>query len=148
MNVSLQAVTKRNYQAVCKLKVKKSQRHFLSPNIQTIVESKFDKSTTTRAIYLDKKVVGLLLWEQETRKKISIWRFMIDKKYQKKGIGRIALELAIDELKQCKQTKRIQIGYSPANVVARDLYAQLGFVETGMCEDNEDMLAIMHVAKR
>ena len=42
---------------------------------------------------------------------------MVDKKYQNRGIGRKALQLAIDEIKQTEGLKRIGIYYNPHNPV-------------------------------
>ncbi|WP_445322373.1 GNAT family N-acetyltransferase [Paenibacillus sp. IHBB 10380] len=49
---------------------------------------------------LDGKPVGFFMWVPETKRRISIWRFMVDQNYQYKGIGRKALLLALDEIKQ------------------------------------------------
>ena len=68
---------------------------------------------------------------------------MIDQKFQQKGIGRKALTLALDEIKQVKGIEIIEICYDPENPVAKDFYSKFGFVEIGMDEDDEDMLAII-----
>ncbi|WP_255619205.1 hypothetical protein [Photorhabdus antumapuensis] len=41
--------------------------------------------------------------------------------------------------------KEIEICYKPKNPVARNFYASFGFVEVGMDEENEDMLAIINI---
>ncbi|KKE82561.1 hypothetical protein N481_25480 [Pseudoalteromonas luteoviolacea S4047-1] len=87
------------------------------------------------------------MWVQESNKRISIWRFMVDKKYQQKGIGRKALNLALDEIKQAPDIREIEICYDPANPVAKEFYSSFGFVEIGMDEDGEDMLAVIELTK-
>jgi len=68
---------------------------------------------------------------------------MIDKKYQQKGIGRTALNLALNEIKKSPKLKEIEICYNPQNPVAKIFYSSFGFVEIGMSNDGEDMLAII-----
>jgi len=68
---------------------------------------------------------------------------MIDKKYQQKGIGRTALSLALNEIKKSPKLKEIEICYNPQNPVAKIFYSSFGFVEIGMSNDGEDMLAII-----
>ncbi len=68
---------------------------------------------------------------------------MVDAKHQNKGIGRVALKLAIEEIKQAPNLKQIEICYNPTNPVAKSFYSQFGFGEVGMDEDGEDMLAII-----
>ncbi len=53
---------------------------------------------------------------------------MVDQNYQNKGIGRKALQLALDEIKRTDGLEEIEICYNPNNPVAKDFYASFGFV--------------------
>lgn len=85
------------------------------------------------------------MWVPETKRRISIWRFMVDQNYQNKGIGRKAMLLALDEIKRTDGLEEIEICYNPNNPVAKDFYASFGFVEVGMDQEDEDILAIIKV---
>ena len=145
LNVSLQQVTKNNYEQVCDLDVSKEQEDYVACNMWSLVESMFNEGYETRAIYLDNKPVGFFMWVKESRTKVSIWRFMIDHKHQKNGIGRQALNLALAEIKQLANIHEIEICYNPKNPVAKEFYSSFGFIEVGMDEDNEDMLAVITI---
>jgi diamine N-acetyltransferase len=145
LEVSLCQVTKENYEDVCELDVTKEQEEYVACNMWSLVESMFNDGHETRAIYLEKEPVGFFMWVKESLTKVSIWRFMIDHKHQKNGIGRKALELALAEIKQVTDLKEIEICYNPENPVAKEFYSSLGFVEVGMDEDNEDMLAVITI---
>jgi diamine N-acetyltransferase len=67
------------------------------------------KRYVTRAIYTDGDVVVCFMWVQETSEKISIWRFMVDQKFQNKGVGRRTLHLALNEIKLAKNLREIEI---------------------------------------
>ena len=145
MEVSLRNVTKENYEDVCELDVTKEQQDYVACNMWSLVESQYNEGYETRAIYVKDEPVGFIMWVQESTSKISIWRFMVDKKHQQKSIGRIALNLALIEIKKVSDLKEIEICYNPENPVAKEFYASFGFSEVGMDEDNEDMLAVIQL---
>ncbi|WP_371363755.1 Spermine/spermidine acetyltransferase [Sporomusa rhizae] len=145
MNITLTDVNKSNYEDVCDLSVAENQYEYVAENMWSLVESKFNTSYQTRAICLDGKPVGFFMWVPETKQRISIWRFMVDQNYQNKGIGRNALLLAIDEIKRTDGLEEIEICYNPNNPVAKDFYATFGFVEVGMDQEGNDVLAIIKI---
>ena len=145
MEVSLRNVTKENYEDVCELDVTKEQQDYVACNMWSLVESQYNEGYETRAIYVKDEPVGFIMWVQESTSKISIWRFMVDKKHQQKSIGRIALNLALIEIQKVSDLKEIEICYNPENPVAKEFYSSFGFSEVGMDEDNEDMLAVIQL---
>lgn len=145
MNITLQEITRENYEDICDLEVADDQKKHLSSNIESLLESKFYESLTPRAIYWEDKPVGFIMGERTSEAMIQIYRFMIDVDYQKKGIGRAALELVIDEVKQLDGITHIQICYHPDNIVAKRLYSKIGFEEVGMDKSGIDMLAVKSV---
>jgi len=144
VKVSLHPVTKENYENVCNLEVRKDQEDFVAENTWSLVECLYE-GHVSRAICVGDDIVGFFMWVQETSEKISIWRFMIDQKFQNKGIGRKALNLALNEIKLVENIREIEICYNPQNPVAKDFYSSFGFNEVGMDEDNEDMLAVISI---
>lgn len=146
MKITLEAITQCNYQAVCELEVSEAQKYFVASNLWSIVESMFHPEYVARAICLDQVPVGLLMWVPETPQKISIWRFMVGQQHQQQGIGRVALNLALAEIRQTAGLCQIEICYAPENPVAKDFYASFGFVEIGMDAEDEEMLAIIQLA--
>ncbi|EGM79031.1 acetyltransferase, ribosomal protein N-acetylase [Rheinheimera sp. A13L] len=145
MQVSLEQVTKENYEAVCDLDVTEDQQDYVASSMWSLVEAMFNEGYETRAICLYERPVGFLMWVKESSEKVSIWRFMVDQHHQQQGIGRIALNLAVEQIKQSPGLQQIEICYNPENPVARDFYASFGFVEVGMDEEGEDMLAVIQL---
>ena len=143
MNISLREVSQENYEAVCDLEVTTEQEPYVACNMWSLVEAAYNDGHTCRAIYLAQQPVGFFMWVKETAQLISIWRFMVDKQYQQQGIGRQAMALALAEIEQDTDIKQIEICYNPNNPVAKNFYASFGFVEQGLDEDNEDMLALI-----
>lgn len=146
MDLSLRAVTKDNYEAVCELNVTEAQKQYVASNLWSLVEAAFNDGYQTRAIYLHDEPVGFFMWVYEHADKISIWRFMIAQKFQRKNIGRTALQMLLTELKAIKGLTEIEICYYPQNPVAKDFYASFGFVEVGLDDEGDDMLAVLPLA--
>lgn len=68
----------------------------------------------------------------------SIWRLMIDKRFQRRGLGRQTLDAAIDLIRTFPfgPAEKVWLSYEPENTRARGIYRKFGFVENGeMCGD-------------
>lgn len=61
---------------------------------------------------------------------------MVDAEYQKQGIGKAALELALNEISK-NNCRYINILYSPKNSIAARLYEKSGFQQVGIAEDGD-----------
>lgn len=144
MDITLREVTKDNYEAVCELHIPAEQQEHLAPNVVSLVEAHYE-GHQARAIYLADEPVGFMMGGFESEGQISIWRFMVALEHQKKGIGRKALELAIQEISAIDGITKIGICYSLDNAVAKSLYASIGFRETGLNEHGNEMLAVIEL---
>ena len=145
MKISLEEINQSNYEAICDLDVTKEQEDYVACNMWSLVEAHYNSGYTCKAIYENDQPVGFLMWVLEAESKISIWRFMVDQNHQKKGIGREALKMALEEIAVYPAIKEIEICYNPKNPVAKGFYSSFGFNEIGMHEDGEDMIALIKI---
>lgn len=69
---------------------------------------------------------------------------MIDKKYQNRGYGKQAVELALKFIRifPCGKADCCWLSYEPENAAAESLYASFGFIETGE-KDGEEQIAVL-----
>ena len=68
----------------------------------------------------------------------SLYRFMIDRKHQRKGYGRAAVQALVDLIrKQDRSVRRITVCYEPENIGSKTMFGKFGFKEIGLDEDNE-----------
>jgi Acetyltransferases len=106
-------------------------------------------------IYSDETLVGFLMigygaddeWENPpeiAKGNYSIWRLMIDRRFQGKGYGKRAVELALEIIrtKPCGDAGYCYLSYEPENRRAKELYRSLGFEETGEL-DEEELIAVL-----
>ena len=137
--VELRAITKDNIEECLNLSVADSQKGFVSSNSHSLAQAWVYYNTAFPfAIYADNIMVGfIMLGYYEAKNYYTLWKFMIDTKYQNKGYGRIALNLGIDYLVNRFNIKEVYTAYEINNSVAKKLYTSFGFRETGEVVGNE-----------
>lgn len=70
------------------------------------------------------------------------WSYFIDLKYQGKGYGKSAAELAINILKTANQNKTIKLAAEKNNTKAHKLYSSLGFSKSSEM-DGDDIVFVL-----
>lgn len=157
--IELKKINKNNIGEILKLEVFDSQRNFVATNTSSIIEAYIaiteNNHVFTLGIYNDNTPIGFLMIgfdvnsDDEDAPKIAkgnynIWRLMIDKKFQGKGFGKKAMDLALEFINTfpCGIAKYCWLSYESDNDVARELYKSVGFVETGE-KDGEEIVAIL-----
>ena len=142
MNVKLMKIVENNFDDVIELELEKEQAKNLPSNVYSIAESTLSPLFHPRAICLDETVVGFLMYQfgkigDFDEDECTIWRFMIDRKHQNTGIGKIAMGLVLEEIKKHERCKLVDIYYDPTNLAAKKLYARYGFKEVGYRDDGD-----------
>lgn len=109
---------------------------YIATNSYTISEASLNNHLNyVRVISLkDKNItknkqtyIGLFYFIPINKHKILIQRFMIDKKYQNKGMGKLAFKKLLDYLKKHWDVKKIEL--STNNPKAKEMYTQFGFTK-------------------
>ena len=132
-NVKIVELNAENWYDCCKLEVSTEQKEYLEPNAVSIAQSKFEPTLKPYAIYFKDIVVGFLMYNsvQEELDGYWVYRIMVDKKFQGKGIVKAATKLMISEMVKLPNSKKIVVGYHPENLGAHNLYSSLGFIDNG-----------------
>ena len=155
-NIHLEKINWDNYSKVLKLRVTKEQEDYVASNRASLIHAFIDLSNGIPvyafAIKNGKTVVGFIQilfdndwtgYEREdwinsdTYKSYEgkpyyyIWRFMIDKKYQKRGYGKEAFKQILDYIKTFPSgnAEYVLLSYEQSNEVGKKLYASFGFNE-------------------
>ena len=134
--ISLGPVTKENIDDVIALSVNEDQKRFVSANAESLAQAYAYKETAYPfAIYESDELVGfIMMGYYEAKGYYTLWKFMIDRRYQNRGYGREALEKAIRYMKDNYEIKELYTGVSLGNEIAKNLYRSVGFKETGLIE--------------
>jgi diamine N-acetyltransferase len=132
-NVKIVELNAENWYDCCELEVSTEQKEYMEPNAISIAQSKFEPTLKPYAIYFRENVVGFLMYNsvQEELDGYWVYRIMVDKEFQGKGIGKAATKLMISEMAKLPNSKKIVVGYHPENLGAHNLYSSLGFIDNG-----------------
>jgi diamine N-acetyltransferase len=88
-------------------------------------------------VEVDGSIVGHVMWAVDDEDE-SVWLggLVIDAAAQGVGVGRATVMAFLRRFSQDGNVN-VALSYSPDNTIARKLYADIGFVETGEMEDDE-----------
>ena len=157
--LKLKKINRNNIGEILKLEVFDNQKSFVATNNISIIEAYIaiieNNDVFTFGIYKDDTPIGFLMVgfdvysDDESAPRIArgnynIWRIMIDKKFQGRGFGKKAMDLALEFINTfpCGTAKYCWLSYESDNDVARQLYKSVGYVETDE-KDGEEIVAIL-----
>jgi len=133
--------------------VRAGQQDFVASNLYSIAESHFGFDEEGHwelcpyGLFENDEPVGFAMTGlnlNHSRFQGLILRLMVDEKHQGRGHGRQAMKLITEMFLANEHVKAVCISYAPENDVARQLYANFGFVETGEMLESE-VLAVLHL---
>ena len=142
--VSLREITADTVREVVSLSVSDSQNRFVAPNAVSLSQALFARTAWYRAIYLESVPVGFVMLADDSlieplpeHPEIVVWRFMVDARHQRKGIGRAAMLLVIEHARSRGVFNTLKLSHVPGEGGPEPLYRDLGFKPTGKVEDGE-----------
>lgn len=134
--VNLKPITKENIDDVLALKVREDQNGFVSTTAESLAQAYvYQETAYPFAVYDDEMLVGfIMMGYYEAKSYYTLWKFLIDERFQNRGYGRQALLLGLAFLKKTFGSVDVYTGVAPGNAVAKGLYESVGFVDTGFRE--------------
>ena len=142
--VTLQKITPANYAECLKLTVADAQKDFVANNTKSLAQAwVYYNEAYPFAVYAEDIMVGFIMMGYLDAEKIyTIWRLMVDERFQGKGYGKAALNLGIEYLQKEFGIKEIELSFVPENTAAENLYESVGFKKTGAIEDGEIIMRL------
>ena len=142
--IQLKPVTKENLDAVLALRVSEAQKTFVSTTAESLAQAYVYPGTAYpfAVCHGDETVGFIMMGYYEEKQYYTLWKLLIDRKYQGRGYGRAALELGIAFLKEQFRANEVYTGVLRENQAARNLYRSVGFQETGLFENNMEELCL------
>jgi diamine N-acetyltransferase len=138
--VSLRPLSRANVRAVCALELADNQTHLVAPAAFTVAEGHYEPGALLRAVYLDENPVGVLLVLVESGTPYLV-RFMIDAAHQRRGIGRQAIELLLDELRAAGWNS-LETTFVPVSEGAEGFWRRCGFEDSGRMRHGEPVFLL------
>lgn len=94
---------------VVNYRYQENKKNTWNSNAISIAQSKFEPTLKPYAIYFKEIVVGFLMYNsvQEELDGYWVYRIMVDKEFQGKGIGKAATKLMISEMVKLPNSKKL-----------------------------------------
>lgn len=148
--IHLEPVTRDNIDKLIGLSVREDQQSFVSSVADSLAQAYvYSEDAYPFGIYEDDTLVGfIMMGYYEAKHYYTLWKFLIDQRYQNKGYGRLALELGLAYIKGKFNSPDIYTGVAPGNTVAKKLYRSVGFEDTGLIECGMEEMKLSSVIRR
>lgn len=144
-NVRLVEITAENSSKVLGLRTHESQERFVAPVVVSMAEAlvppEVDDAPVTpwlRAIEADGELAGFVMMALRSAHHAEpyLWRFLIDRMHQRRGIGQRALEL-IEESCRTMGDRTLLVSWGEGRGSPGPFYLANGFTPTGNVVDDE-----------
>jgi diamine N-acetyltransferase len=147
--ISLRPITGETVRSICSLSVAPEQQSFVAHNSVSLAQALFAPEAWYRAIYLAEEPVGFVMLEDESllpsppaHPGVGVWRFMIDAKFQGRGLGSAAMHQVIEHVRAKRQFASLELSYVPGPGCPEKFYLGLGFRHTGRVQGREIVLEL------
>lgn len=143
--VGLIEVTTDNYEAVARLKTHESQKRFVAPVLWSFGDAHFPEIIDgaavipwMRAITADDELAGfvMLALSGADHPVPYLWRLLIDRIHQRRGVGARVLDLVVEECRRRGDTELLT-SWEEGRGSPRPFYERSGFKPTGRIVDGE-----------
>ncbi len=151
--VELVEITERNLDEVTKLETHHSQRRFVAPVYRSLAQALIKPLKEGvpavpwyRAIVADDVVVGFVMLADVSPVDPHpyLWRLLIDRAHQRRGIAGKVLELLVADRTARGDTKLV-LSYMPGLGSPEAFYRKHGFIPTGKVEDDGEIEACLEL---
>src|SRR5262245_35653530 len=145
--ISLREITFATVRDILALDVDESQRAYVASNATSIAEGHFNPGAWFRGIYaaetpvgfimlLDPGVPGAISRGRIDPGEVLLWRLMIDRRFQRRGYARRALDLVRTHIRDRPGVTRLISSYVPGDHGPEAFYLDYGFKTTGRSRAN------------
>ena len=135
----LSEITEDNWLEAASLSVAEDQKGFLASPIGVIARGYVFRDSRARVIAIenDGVMIGLALVREFTEEPLGydLQQFMIDRRFQGRGFGSLALGMILDELRREGRYDRVEVCVKKADAAAIRLYEKHGFADSGYFDE-------------
>lgn len=116
------------------LRVSKEQQDHVANSAAILARAYAYRNARSRAFLIcaGETAVGMgLTYDCEALAAYNFSQIFIDERFQRKGYGKAATKLVLDNMKRDGKYRKVILCYIEGNTAAKNLYESFGFVETG-----------------
>lgn len=146
MGIEIKPVDEKNLKDVLNLRVRSDQKSFIETTEQCLKEAKEEPWYEPAALYKDGIMVGFAMYGvysgEERGGRLWLDRYLIDQRYQGKGLGSEVLEDLIQHLEERYEQKEIYLSVYDDNEAAIRMYKKFGFNFNGEFDINNENVMV------
>jgi RimJ/RimL family protein N-acetyltransferase len=144
-SVTLALITPESQRHVSQLRTHASQERFVAPMGNSFANALFPPvvdgqplSPWLRSIDVDGRPVGFVMLSEVTdaHPEPYLWRFLVDRLHQRRGIGAVALDLILDHWRELG-ARSMLVSWVEGRGSPASFYLARGFIPTGDLDDGE-----------
>ena len=137
--VELRRINADNFDECIRLQISDAQKGYVASNLYSLAQAyAYHDTAYPFAIYAGEEMVGFIMLGYYTKQGVyTLWRFMIDERFQRRGYGKAALLLGIKFLADTFAVKEVYTSFVQGNAAAEALYTAIGFRRTGIMAGDE-----------
>ncbi|MCH7322145.1 GNAT family N-acetyltransferase [Solibacillus sp. MA9] len=141
MFTGIRAITDSNIKEVLDLKISEQQHGFIEPVSLCLADAEKDTRYIPLALYEKGEIIGFSMYGKFDE---QIWldRYLIDERYQGKGLGSYFLRALVEYLLESYPKQAIYLSVFEQNKVAIQLYQKFGFSFTEELDENGEKIMI------
>lgn len=147
--VTLREITADTVRNVNRLAVHESQRRQVATNAESLAQALFSPEAWYRAIYMGDELAGFVMLYDESLRveppplpQVAVWRFMVDARFQGRGVGRAAMDEVIAHVRRKGLFRTLELSYVPGPASPEPFYLKQGFRHTGRVDEGEVVLEL------
>jgi diamine N-acetyltransferase len=147
LRVSLREINADTVRQITSLSVSREQERFVASNAVSLAQALFSPEAWYRAIYADESPAGFVMLYDESlratpteRPEVGLWRFMVDARFQGRGIGKAALQQVLAHVRGKALFSSLLVSYVPGHGSPEQFYLRAGFRHTGRVDEGEIVL--------
>ena len=143
MDIEFRTIERSNWMQCTQLEVNDEQKNFVASNSFSLAQASYEPDTYPFAIYRNGEMVGFIMYDFDSD--FGVWemcRLMVDKKHQKQGIGKAAVEKLLKHVTAKHGHIMFYTSAEPTNANAIRTYEKAGFKLNGNIVYGEAQLQI------
>ncbi len=151
MSIEIREVTEENLKSILELKVGEGQESYIETTEQCLKEAAEEQWYEPVGLYKDRCLVGFAMYglfiNEDINGRVWLDRYLIDGKYQGKGLGSELLEALINHLADKYNYDEIFLSVYDDNMGAIRLYEKFGFKFNGEFDVNKEKVMVKKLVK-
>lgn len=141
--IKLAPVTEKNIKSLFTLEAAADQAGFVASPMKSLAYCSLYETATAYALMHKDQLIGYatILYDP-AEKAFVLWHFLVDHRYQGKGLGKASLAAILTEIAKKARglTQQILLTVEPENTRAQQLYLSFGFHNTQKYDEDGELI--------